>query len=834
MENNSINTDNIPKSTTPSPAAPSPFINEPSPANQINSTLNNAEEQQWSQDVGPKNQAIPASASLPSSQNETPNKIEFTEPKKLYADLPPIGGYHPGKTLNEITIQGQQPDKPNKLPVYITFYSRFRRPLIWAGFVLLGFFVLSSGVFGYEYYSVSFRKIELLKILPQDPNLVVSFNINPDSDQFRLLEKNMEKFPGYKVLKKELDKTGEGKTLAQAFQDNLQELGIDFANDIKPVLGEEALFVVTDLKPLGETIQNSVLTQASKLQNQMSKLAIANELVPEIGSSEDLNPRVLGEFQTTQFGTSLDYYYVSEGKLPKKPLDFILGAQIKDLKKAKEVLDKIKKNTGKYEIEEKNFEKFNYVKLTPKNVEEKVSNYVNIKETYHAIIGGNWIATSDENALKEMLEHKLAYHSLFKITQKEKPKSLALNEDYQKVIRNLNGKNEPNLSNVYYNLDFEDVFQKPDCDNDKCFDITDYIKYPQRVINGFLFRSTENGFEFKGLNNKFAVDDIKNRPISESLASKTPEKVNDRWTDVFVEYANPKGLYYNFKKNNLTQKGIDSVNKALNEFKGVSQIDVERDIIDPVSGNAALAIFCSNTLEPQASVIVEIKDRDKTLDSMKKIVAAIKNVTSAMFSSEMQMSELPLDQGLTPQQKALRDQYDKERQAVYNAIMASGLIETSTPAGSIYSYKLPLPEEIMPTTVSFDFSLENNKLILATNYAVIESLIKETKNSNSGKLADSSNFKKAISFGPNENYSSIFINTQGLWNSFAYYLNKIKSSSDEQKDETFAIGTLIKTLRLIGTASWVSEGLANSSINFQIEEPEKEDKERADKILDRM
>jgi len=120
---------------------------------------------------------------------------------------------------------------------------------------------------------------------------------------------------------------------------------------------------------------------------------------------------------------------------PFQPSDFILASEIKDLKKAKEVLEKIKKDEN-YEITEKKFDGYEYYEVLLKKEGEK-EEYLKLKKTYHTLLGGNWILSSSEDYMKDSIKRKKALEKIGALFEKNPPKSLLDDEQYQKTVKEI-------------------------------------------------------------------------------------------------------------------------------------------------------------------------------------------------------------------------------------------------------------------------------------------------------------------------------------------------------------------------------------------------------------
>jgi hypothetical protein len=742
---------------------------------------------------------------------------------------------------------------------------------------LLSAVILAAGVFGFEQYEKYYKEITLEKILPAGANITVRITIDPQSRQFQYLEENMGKFPGYAILKKKIDKVGQGKTVSQIFQENLNDLNLDFQEDIKPLLGSDAYIIIPDLGPLGEKLQNQVLLSQNgakyfweKIKNGISPSA--QELAA--GGEPNNSTAVLGE-EINRLAQGFYPLAGDEGKAEKK-LDFITASNIKDLKKAREALDKMKKD-GKYEISQLRYKGFSYFKAKAKESagQNPESEPFKFEETYHAILGKNWVVASREEDIKNIISRTKENLTISGMLSKNSQSSLSDDGDWKKVIENINKAGEESLVTAYYNINFKELFGKKECAGEAdCEDISRYLKLPEKRIGGFLLKADPKGFAMRSTANDIG-ENLNAKSLKEGLAKKIPQKINDRWTDVFWEHSGFKNAYYNFKKNNLTDKGLESLNNILAAVKAELGIDLETDFIDQIEGNIALSLFANKGLEPQEAFVAEIKDGEKMINSMKKIVELVK-ASSAKIYAGGEMSAL--QQPLAPQQQSIAAEAEKKNKEMYDKIIQSQITEAATPDGKIYSYKLPVPDLTFAGGLSFDFSVENNIFILGSHYAAVESLLREIKNNAEGRLADNEFYKRGVPYSLPDRYINTFFYTEGIWDAIDYYMNDVGKKADEarakawqaslearneycdgladkskdsicatpppappsntsksyEEEEKFAVRSIFQTIKVANFSKALKDGFAKSFIFVNIEEIPKEEKDRAEKILEGM
>ena len=162
--------------------------------------------------------------------------------------------------------------------------------------------------------------------------------------------------------------------------------------------------------------------------------------------------------------------------------------------------------------------------------------------------------------------------------------------------------------------------------------------------------------------------------------------------------------------------------------------------------------------------------------------------------------------------------------------------------------------------ISFDFSLENNQFILGSHYSTVEGLLKEMKNNTSSKLAENDYYRQALKYASQEGYGFTFVYTPGVWDIFNYVFDlysqsmsgnvrkmyencdpldarclQIQSGSEQLqqdfKDRMFAIGAVIRTMRIFSLSDEFGDNFSKSSMFVNFHELPKEEKDRAEAIL---
>jgi len=719
------------------------------------------------------------------------------------------------------------------------FWQRNKKIFKWLAIIVTIFLLLGLSVWGFYFYEKNFVNVSIEKILPSDANLVMRFTIDPNSEQFSFLEKNMEKFPGYSRLKKEMDDAGEGKTLSQIFQDKLKEKNLNFMEDIRPVIGENAYAIIPDAVNLRDNLKKEAILSQKKVKKYLAS-SVSNSQFLETGEEK----KVMRESD----------FSISKND-PLQPSDFILASEIKDLKKAKEVLEKIKEDEN-YGITEKNFDGYKYYEVLLKKEGEK-EEYLKLKKTYQTILGGNWIISSSEDYIKDSIERKKALEKIGALFEKNPPKSLLDDEQYQKTAKEIEANQKNKLAFFYVKMDSEKILRDSDCEKGSSCDPEKYLVFPKEIVFGILLSLSADGIETVFYGNKYDVGNFKNGSSEKSLASKAPLKENNKWLDLFFEYNNPKEAYYDFKNNGLTEEGRNAINSSFREFEEQSGFSVERDLVDLISGNVAWAGFFSSGESPDGVLILEVADSSKMFSSMEKIVETFKKIQMSLILMNSQYAA-------PENRQALQIEAEKNLKKIEETHIEKEII----PEGTLYKFR-PYWEESLGANFSnwsLNFSLENNQLILGSSYEAVSAILKGMQRKESQTLANTESFKKASEKFYPERYSAFYLNTIGVWNGIQYYYNKFNENmalqqtkwceenkknfyenniqaydgmecgqSEEmikkQNDKIFAIGALFRTIQFVSNSTFLGENFVKNSLFFSIKELPQEEKQRAEKII---
>ncbi|MBT3356313.1 DUF3352 domain-containing protein [bacterium] len=734
--------------------------------------------------------------------------------------------------------------------------AKIKKILIGGGF-LLTILLVVGGYFGFEARDVYLAKVPLEEILKGDAEVVFNINSNADFEQYKYLDDNLRKFPGYKWLEKELDDVGEGKTMSQAFQDELAAHNLSFNDDIKKVIGDKTIAVIPSVTSLTNELQKFALNTGKNAKNSLRKRELEGKIVNanEAWISGDMTE--VGRVKV--LGLTSDFYAQGSSMEQKQPepVDFLIGASIKSLKEAKRVLNKIKKDTTNYQVAEVKFEGYTYFKVTRKieNEEEVNEMLSSVKDTYHALVGHNWIMATKESDLKEMISARRANHVLSKITFWKKNESamtsLANDGNYQLIEKDLAFNSQNGLISAYLKVDYTSLMSSSSPE-DTAYKPKKFFKSQESdLLLGALFRVTPSGVVIRTSSNQINLVGVNNTPIETGLIQKMPKHFADRWTDVYFETSKVKSLYYNFKKNNLTQDGIDAVNEAREAVRdsfGVN-FDMESDFIDHFNGDIAFGVFTGNRQAPHAAMVVEVDDEVAMLESVRKIVEITKIIQLMPYQMMMGASSpISAQSNSSNEQDIMRPSANsltmpKETQEMYakkiKEIQDSSLIEVQTDPGPSYVYDIPGVPGISLTCSFFD-----GKMILGTDQNVVVSLQKEFGNGNATKLIKADEFERIVKNIYPQGYSKSLITPLGVWNGFSYYMEQIASAmgtgmDQEEREVVSAIGTVFRTINSISSIQTISpaseeKSRSKSSLYIDIKEVDAEEKERAEEILMKM
>ncbi len=733
------------------------------------------------------------------------------------------------------------------------FFRKISRPkFLWiAGFVFVAI-LLSGGAWGAGWYAREVKSYPVLSVLPAAPDLVFEVNINADSKQYALLEKHASAFPGYGLLKKALDPVGEGKTLSEAFQDSLKRFNLDFDGDIKPVLGDSAYVTVSDMSPLGESLQKGAVAIGSSSSRTLAGMIPPKKegLAFSDRETSSPRPRVLGDM--TVRGVENDY-------APEKPIDFLVASPVRDRKKARDTFEKLRSGSD-FEVETLEYRGFSYFKVSLKSKEttlpDDISRFIQFRTLYHGLVGGNWICASSEAELKKIFDRQASRRAWDSFTPKTSTSTLADNDDFRSVRASLGNPDiAQSLVAGYFNVASDAFFKKSPCSGSMCSDPSEFIRYPERIMIGWSLGFTESGIDMRWTN-KTDDEALPGKPEAERLSNLVPQKAGGKWLNIFSEHDGLKNRFYNFKRTRLTEKGREAWEETRRAIQTATTIDIERDVIDHLSESVAVSVLTAKDAEPEGVLVARVDDPQAMKATIEKMVDFVRNTISMqkerMFAGSAEMSR-PLSDSFcdgSPERdkciesiRQIRVQSDELKQKLDAMIVAAHLHETTTPEGVIYSFKLS--NEFPYSFASFDFGFRDNILVFGTHFAAVQAFLREMgSNSTEKKLSHSDFYRKVQSASPGASYQDSFVVTQGVWDvaeyvlsTFSKAMNTWSSSSIAQEEEKremddtlFAFGSALRTMKLIGSDSVSRNGFETSSFRCVIESLPDEEKQRAERI----
>lgn len=747
--------------------------------------------------VGNQNAPQPTAAN---QQNGEPELFQ-----KLNSTIQPETKSFGRITFTDVSEEPQQQPSPSSaapqqnIPKKRLPWKKILIVVVLALLLIASFAAAGFGITQYQRYG---RLLPVESLLPEDPNLVMIATINPNDEQFTLLEANLKKFPGYEQLKKEIDPAGQGKSVSELLQEKIKKYSIDFQKDLAPALADTGIIVINDLGPLGSSLEKNALLLTKRMQTKDENAIALSD-----------SPSVLGEeTEKVEFPT----------------LDFIAAIEIKDIKKANETLEKIKTD-GQHELEKRTFEDYFYYAATikPKDSSDKPP----YQKLYVGLIARNLIITSREGELEAIITKSKQQELLSEITNKQQSKSLLDNKDFQTIREKLKeGTTKNSLIASYVKLNFNTFFKRDtECAGEECESITDYVKYPNDIIMGFSATNDVDGIKFNLLSNRQDLTGVKNIAFASAMSARIPEKVNDLWADIFWEYGNFNDFYYNFKKNNLTEKGLSEWSEALKPINEALGINFEQDIIDQINGISSTSIFTKKSGEPAGVVVVTIKDEEKMYKTIETVTESWKKLVSAQLTRIAEMK-------LQSNSKEFLAYQSKAKTMLTN-ITSAKITPTETANGKIHSFKVP------NTLISFDFSLKDNELIFGSHYAVVEALLQK----NSNTLAQNSLYKEALPHAQQEGFAQSFIVTQGVVNIVTYFTNNMyrilssamgapsddsaEAAPEKENESLFAFGAILRTVKYIHATQSIQDKFTQSSLFFNIKELPAEEKKRAEDII---
>lgn len=374
----------------------------------------------------------------------------------------------------------------------------------------------------------------------------------------------------------------------------------------------------------------------------------------------------------------------------------------------------------------------------------------------------------------------------------------------------------------------------------------DLIKYPDNLIMGIALTAENDGIGITSVSNSTNLSGISNEPLSDSAARYIPSRIDGRWADIFSEHANLNALYYDFKKNNLTDAGLSFWKSSLDSFQKLYGFNLETDFIDQLDGPSNIAIFTSTTAEPQLIVTAHIKDEQWMNDSLKKMIDSIKkiyiqgtDVSNALLQNQEQsVADLCAVRGTTdPNCKAgmsatkeLKKSLLAKNQELLRRVEASPIVQETTPAGDVFSWSLPN----MPYAISYGF--HDRTLFFGTHPEAVKAALALTisDTSKNGSLADNSLFIDGKKHAQADGIAQSFFVSNGFINILSYFFGLFSASPTEtpQTDENFsALSAVIRTVKYIQTSQSIQGQFTHDDAFLNIQELPEAEKQAAERTM---
>lgn len=728
------------------------------------------------------------------------------------------------------------------------------KTLWWVFGVVVGMVLIGGLVYGLIIYDKYVRGIVVETVLPGAPHLVMHVTINPTAQQYIDLEMNMEKIPGYHLLKKELDDTGTGKTLSAFIHDSLAEQGLNYEEDIAPALADEAIIVVPDISAAKGKLEEQIAHVQTKTlaltQNERGVIMGVQTDHVQFVEAPDGAQEELQEPQDVP-KQPLQQEQQNGGLSADADIKFIMSAEVKNMSEARSTLKKFQEDGSLYDMEQKSIYGYRYYRQQLKN-DDGHSSAIGVGDLYHALLGGHWIFSNDEEYLIDAIARKKVNSFLgFTVDDDELP-SVSLSEDtvYNGLYENLQANGKSFLASAFVNVDQtiltgqNDQAQQMNVQIDN--EIASYIKYPDRYKGAFGVMIDPKGILIKNVTHQEVIssEDVMNTPYNVGMVEQIPSQLNDKFTDGFLEYDNIQDLYYSFKKNALTQEGIDALNEMRDQMRVDIGLDYETDVIDQLEGEMALSLFTRAAVAPEGALMVRVNDQARMVTSFEKMVNALK----MMYMEKLRAQEM-MCVSIEDAQMATEFGCDVLSGQIV-AIDNSGITQTDVAQGKIYSYKVP------ETEISFDFGFKDNILIFGSNFATVESLLGADPTMS---LAQDQSYELSFSELDKEGYIVARVKPFGIWNGISYMLDayiygQMQLSDEEleamppeqrvmidqmraqQDDIAFLIGTLTRTFDTITGIRSIAESdsYVRTGTYFYLKDLPEEEKNRANEIIDKF
>jgi hypothetical protein len=613
-----------------------------------------------------------------------------------------------------------------------------------------------------------------------------------------------------------MDKVGEGKDASDSLLSKWKSVGLDFDEDIKPALGNVAYVVLPDIRPIEQMVGKEL---GGLGMPTLDRYAAGNDV------SDPGKGRILG-WSTVESE--------SEPAERSAVLDFVMTAQIRDLEKAKNALSKV--SGEHFLVERLTYEGYEYLRITAKKKDshDPEPSTISLKSdvTYHAALGLNWVVTSKEDWLREMVDRRLARNF---VTFAKKKESLSDNAHYSEIMTRLKA-GEDHLISAYYRWGARQ----------NCEDLGDLCKYFKDMgiyEGGFLLGAKEDGFVVQtAVMNEMIQNKRKPNGYGTGFAASLPKSTQGLWGDVFYEMSDFKTAYYDFKRNYVTDEGLDEWNKALDGIMLETGIHPERDAIDHMNGSVAFLLMTGNKKTPVPVFAVNVdgvepfkRILEMYVEKMNKEASALRtmlcdNPEMVLFPEEWDMTgEQKMPDSCLPEKRAVALVSIEERKKTGGSVFVVHSDMQTLYGGEPSETALGIQGDVMKT------------LYLSTSAAMVEELV-------SAPLASTATLANDKEYGFAEKYlgssgsSRLHIVPIGLFYAFSSVFDagiqpdntqsappiELEGEKKRKDDLNYAMTSVFRTLQSLSFQE-IENG--SSSIFLHIEELPKADKERADAIF---
>ncbi|QQS21252.1 MAG: hypothetical protein IPL87_01850 [Candidatus Moraniibacteriota bacterium] len=466
------------------------------------------------------------------------------------------------------------------------------------------------------------------------------------------------------------------------------------------------------------------------------------------------------------------------------------------------------------------------------------------------MVGGNWVVASSEDELKEILARQSTRTPLDIFSSQSTSGGIAENTDFKKVESQLEVRNaSETLFTAYLNIPSKIFLGKEEnCSGDDCFGLNDFLRYPERIVLGWSADMNEKGINVRWTG-PVQEGVVLGKPVSESLATRLPEKANNAWLNVYVEGRDVKKRFYDFKRLVLTDCGREEWEKFRGSLRSSLGVDPEDDFIGHLSGSASFSIVTNGDQDPQAVFTMHVDNREAIREFIRKGTDAIRNALVAERASLETVSPPSFCKAgydcTSPFIQGILNSNESKKKELDELIRAANITETVTPEGTIFSFKLS--NTVPYSFLSFDFAFRDDLFIFGSHFASTEAFLREIGPQSKEKKLSQSDFYRETHEGENPNsYQTSFLVMNGVWDVVNYGFRILErevwgsspSSSSAELDEVrnllFATGAVVRTVRMMGNETFFRDGFQTSLSRFFIDPLPIDEKKRASDILERL